>query len=693
MISFIKNNTFLWSIIACFSYSYPSLLSNINLINTENILLNKKAIQHETTGNTIDGTSLFTCQNISDQIFNSDQEEIYLTSHFLESINALSYTLENWKQKTSPSVQAIETALINNSRTIKRSTAEQALKDIEILINNNKENIPEHTYRTVRQACQIYAQQILSEDAALMPEILEQSSQRKKTYYNLSIRNALKVGNALHVCGNGYIQGTFTVCQTAQFNGPTVISFPQGPQNALTVFGNTNLNGNLIVTGTVTAANFNGGETLDRFLAADGSSQAPAFSFIDNQNTGIYQPANNQIGISIGGTPIALLTSSGITFSVSVTAPIFNGNLNGTATNFSGPLQGDVTGTQNNTIVSFVGGQSATNVALATTLVLNATSLNIPNTLVRRDGDGSFNAQDITAEGDLTAFNTVSGATGAFSANIIIPNTTSFETGNIIKNVGGTPTSFIHNFGTNNTFVGLNAGNFTTTGTNNTALGASAQLNSGSGDSNTSIGFGSLSNNISGDFNICLGYNSGNTTTTGGSNIYIGESGATPNESNTTRIGQQPAFDPLDPQPVIPLPQQQSRFFAAGVLNSQFEEGFIPVVVNLEGQLGTQSLLRFTRSSENLKNLDNTNDVILKLRPVENKISTKSGIQKTQIGLIPEEVEKIYPPLAIHNKQGEPYLVRYDLLPVLLIKELQKQHDLIESLKKELHTIKTHLKI
>jgi hypothetical protein len=81
-------------------------------------------------------------------------------------------------------------------------------------------------------------------------------------------------------------------------------------------------------------------------------------------------------------------------------------NLHGNATtadsttNFNGELLGDVTGMQGATVVSAVGGQTALEVASATTLANNATDDNSRNTLVKRDGSGNFSAGTITA--DLT---------------------------------------------------------------------------------------------------------------------------------------------------------------------------------------------------------------------------------------------------------------------------------------------------
>ena len=44
-----------------------------------------------------------------------------------------------------------------------------------------------------------------------------------------------------------------------------------------------------------------------------------------------------------------------------------------------------------------------------------------------------------------------------------------------------------------------------------------------------------------------------------------------------------------------------------------------------------------------------------------------------QYGLIAEEVERVYPELVIRGDDGKVEGVRYDMLPALLLKELQKQ--------------------
>jgi hypothetical protein len=75
------------------------------------------------------------------------------------------------------------------------------------------------------------------------------------------------------------------------------------------------------------------------------------------------------------------------------------GTLNGSAssaTHFSGALAGDVTGTQNATVVGSVGGATAANVASGAVAANAATSANAAGTIVKRDSNGNFAAGTVT---------------------------------------------------------------------------------------------------------------------------------------------------------------------------------------------------------------------------------------------------------------------------------------------------------
>lgn len=116
-------------------------------------------------------------------------------------------------------------------------------------------------------------------------------------------------------------------------------------------------------------------------------------------------------------------------------------------------LAGDVTGSPNVNVVSSVGGQSASNVAAATTAANAATSANTANTIVKRDAGGNFSAGTITASlnGNATSANTA----GNVSGIVLIANG---GTGSSTKNFVDLSTNQI-NIGGNKSFTGTLSGN------------------------------------------------------------------------------------------------------------------------------------------------------------------------------------------------------------------------------------------
>ena len=111
-------------------------------------------------------------------------------------------------------------------------------------------------------------------------------------------------------------------------------------------------------------------------------------------------------GANTGATMVVGSGSTlGVTGSGSISATTCSGNsaTATTATNFSGSLAGDVTGTQNATVVSAVGGQTATNVAAGSVLANAATAADTPGAIVLRDGSGNFAAGSGTINNLLPA--------------------------------------------------------------------------------------------------------------------------------------------------------------------------------------------------------------------------------------------------------------------------------------------------
>ena len=118
----------------------------------------------------------------------------------------------------------------------------------------------------------------------------------------------------------------------------------------------------------------------------------------------------------------------------------------------------------------------------------------------------------------LKTGDTMTGSLAVNTGNVYLTASSSPSTGSIFKS--GSP--FLHDFGTNNTFVGSNAGNFTMTGTDNTACGYAALNSNTSGYSNTAYGSGALASNSTGISNTASGYWALHSNTTGGANTASG---------------------------------------------------------------------------------------------------------------------------------------------------------------------------
>ncbi len=285
------------------------------------------------------------------------------------------------------------------------------------------------------------------------------------------------------------------------------------------------------------------------------------------------------------------------------------------------------------------------------TLATDGTNLNTVSTLVARDAAGNFSASIVSVTDSVVSGNLV------LSAN---PSTST--TGNIMKGAN----RFIHNFGTSNTFVGESAGNFTMSGTGlNVAVGASALSANTTGNNNTAVGYNTLPAVTTGSSNIAIGSSSGGTITTGSGNIYINANAATAAENTTIRIGT-----------------SQTTCFVAGIDGVGVSGN--GVVVDANGQLGIT--LSSERFKHNIANMASLSEHILNLRPVTFAYNNDPS-EAIQYGLIAEEVDQVFPALVAKDEDGNPYTVRYHLLPVLLLNELQKQQATIEAMKQQYATV------
>jgi len=277
--------------------------------------------------------------------------------------------------------------------------------------------------------------------------------------------------------------------------------------------------------GTMTGAVNMGGNALTNLAAPSAASDAATMSYVDTAAGGRV-PTGRLVSAGAGLTGGGDL-SADRTLSLAVAT---NGALGGlkattgkitldgtgaitniaadtaaTATNFSGTLAGDVSGTQSATVVDTVGGKSAAAIAGSVDATTAATNANTVSTIVKRDGSGDFAAGTITAAlvGNVTgnvsgtAANVTgtvaiaNGGTGATSAGAALTNLLPTQTGNAGKvlqtdgsssswaalSTGNWDTAYTDRLKWDGGATGLNA----TTGRTSLGLGTAATLNAGTG--------------------------------------------------------------------------------------------------------------------------------------------------------------------------------------------------------------------
>ncbi len=407
---------------------------------------------------------------------------------------------------------------------------------------------------------------------------------------------------------------------------------------------------------------------------------------------------NNGTNITITGSPISLGGSGTVALSGMINRALHVGNPSGGLTSLGVAANGQIpigSGGLNPVLATITGGSNL-NVANGG----GSITVNLDNSV---SVSGSMSAgTTMSASTTVTAGTGVTATTGNITAsagdvvvsagNITIPATTSSSSG-VIEQAGN---RMFHTFNAsganNNLYIGINAGNFTsttaarnvgigqvsldalTTGLSNTAGGDAALTDLTSGDLNCAFGRDALLNIITGDRNLGFGVASGeNYTGAESSNIVIGNAGVNA-ESNVMRLGTHGVGA-----------GQQAKCFIAGVRGvTTGNADAVAVLIDSGFQLGTVS--SSIRVKKNVEDMGTATNSLLDLRPVNfDYINSKSTTDRRQYGLIAEEVEKIMPDLVVYNKTTlEPESVFYNDLPVMLLNEMKKMQKKIEALEKQI---------
>lgn len=180
--------------------------------------------------------------------------------------------------------------------------------------------------------------------------------------------------------------------------------------------------------GAISASNLSGTNTGDVTLTAVGSSPNSNAASLSGQALTL-QPANGtNPGVLTAGTQTI---GGDKTFTGSISAANLSGTNTGDQTI---TLTSDVTGSGTGSItttVQSVGGSSASDIHNAELAANASTSLNTPNTIVKRDASGNFAAGTVTADLDKSA-GTLSVGTTASTINLGGATTTVNITGTVV---------------------------------------------------------------------------------------------------------------------------------------------------------------------------------------------------------------------------------------------------------------------
>jgi len=213
-------------------------------------------------------------------------------------------------------------------------------------------------------------------------------------------------------------------------------------------------------------------------------------------------------------------------------------------------------------------------------------------------------------------------------------------------------------------------------------------------------------NNDNQNNNILIGWRAGYAYTAGESdNIIIGYNRGTAGDANTIRIGADGSGS-----------GQQTSCFIGGIAGVTVSSSATVLINTSTGQLGT--VASSARFKENITDMADRSNDVLKLRPVtftfknmkpekikidfdpadpflteeqkellekaENQkhsfINSQEDPHAIHYGLIAEEVAEILPDLVVYDDEKQPFSVKYQDLPVLLLNEIKKLIKRIEVL-------------
>jgi len=332
--------------------------------------------------------------------------------------------------------------------------------------------------------------------------------------------------------------------------------------------------------------------------------------------------------------------------------------------------------------------------ALALTLLLSGVvnSQNITGTL---GTNGVFKIKD--ASNDYLTLSQTNGNLSLFrNLELGVDSISTSIRGVITKN----GRRFIHNYqapGTNgkNTFIGLEAGNFTMSGSsqqasNNTGVGYRSLYSLTTGFYNSAFGYGSLYSNTTGLHNSAFGYQSLYSNTTGNFNSAFGFLSLYNTTGNfNTAIGYYAGSDITTGSNNIAI--GNNAHVPSGTASNQIRLG--NTSITYAGIQVAWTVTSDRRYKDNITPIGLGLGFISKLNPVS-YVRKNDENKKTEYGLIAQEVEDVLKELGIENHgmltvtdEGM-YELRYNDLIAPMIKAIQELKEKSDEKDKEIANLK-----
>ncbi len=254
--------------------------------------------------------------------------------------------------------------------------------------------------------------------------------------------------------------------------------------------------------------------------------------------------------------------------------------------------------------------------------------------------------------------------------------------------------------GNSNVFIGRRTGLFTTDGSNNVFIGLEAGLSNTAGIDNSIIGHQAGYYNTTGHDNVFFGYKAGLHNTTAKNNVFLGSGAGSANRdgegnvfvgfeagrsnlhgSYNVFIGRYAGLNELGDQKLY----IDNYWTSSPLIYGDFSANLLRVNGNLQ-YTGSLSHYSDIRMKNNITVIENVLGKINDFRGVffdwdMNETGEMVLGQGRQIGVIAQEVEKVFPELVSENEEGYKMVDYVKLTPILLqaVKEQQLKIEELES--------------